>query len=241
VTPRRRIGTILTALGVPALITVMLAVDQHVSLTGQRGLGVLAFAILAAICTRLPPQLRLQAVLITVVACFGEVLASLIWGLYTYRLENVPLFVPPAHAIVYFGGLAVARAFAGHERLLVVGAIAGLSLWALAGLTVLPRTDLGGAFAAGVLVLVLVKRQRAHLYAGVFVVVAFLELYGTAIGTWTWAHHVPSLGIPQGNPPSGAAVGYVVLEATSVRLAWLLGLAVRRRLRTAPASAEATA
>jgi hypothetical protein len=231
VTARNRTGRILLALGVPALVAVMLAVDQLVGLTGQRALGVLAFAILAAVCMRLEPALRLQCALIVVVASCGEVLASLVWGLYTYRLENVPLFVPPGHALVYLGGLAVARAFAGRERLLVVAAIAIVGGWALAGAVLLPRQDLSGGLAAAALVLVLVKRQRAHLYAGVFAVVAFLELYGTAIGTWTWAEHVPSLGLTQGNPPSGAAVGYVVLEATAVRLAWLLGLTLRRRRR----------
>jgi hypothetical protein len=239
-TASARTGRILLALAVPALVTVMLAIDQLVGLAGQRALGVLAFAILAAVCTRLEPALRLQCALIVVVACCGEVLASLVWGLYTYRLENVPLFVPPGHALVYLGGLAVARAFAGCERLLVGGAIMIVCAWALAGAALLPRTDLSGGLAAAALVLVLVKKQRAHVYAGVFAVVAYLELYGTAIGTWAWAEHVPSLGLPQGNPPSGAAVGYVVLEATAVRLAWLLGVALRRRLR-APAAAEATA
>jgi hypothetical protein len=240
VVPRPLSYRILLALAVPALVAAMLAVDHYVGLTGQRALGVLAFLILGAVCTQLPPALRLQAALIVVVASCGEVLASLVWGLYTYRLENVPLFVPPGHALVYLGGLAVARAFARHERVLVTGAIGVVCAWALAGVTVLPRTDLSGGLAAVALALVLVKRERAHFYAGVFVVVAFLELYGTAIGTWTWAAHVPTLGLPQGNPPSGAAVGYVVMEATAVRLAWLLGLTLRRRLRT-PASAEAIA
>ncbi|HEV8687163.1 MAG TPA: hypothetical protein VGQ84_07795 [Gaiellaceae bacterium] len=227
---RHRIGLVVTALGVPALIAVMLAVDHYVDLRGQIALGVLAFAILAAVCTRLDPHLRLQAALIVVVATCGEVLASLVWGLYTYRLENVPLFVPPGHALVYLGGLAVAHASAGGERFLVGLAVALVAVWAVAGVLVLPRQDLSGAAAAVLLVLVLLRRSRAHLFAGVFLVVASLELYGTAIGTWAWAKEVPSLGIPQGNPPSGAAVGYVVMEATAVRLAFRLRAVRWRRL-----------
>jgi hypothetical protein len=223
---------VLLALGVPALVAVMLAVDHFVDLTGQLALGVLAFAILAAVCTRVDPRLRMQAALIVVVATCGEVVASLVWGLYTYRLENVPLFVPPGHALVYLGGLAVANVFVGRERLLVWLAVAFVSVWAVAGVLVLPRQDLSGAVAAVLLVLVLLRRSRAHLFAGVFLVVAFLELYGTAIGTWAWAAEVPTLGIAQGNPPSGAAVGYVVMEAAAVRLALGLGaLQWRRRER----------
>jgi hypothetical protein len=219
VPPRSLPNRVLLAFAVPALVALMLAVDHYVDLTGQLALGVLAFAILAAVCTRLDPRLRLQAALIVVVASCGEVLASLVWGLYTYRLENVPLFVPPGHALVYLGGLAVAQVFIGRERLLVGLAVALVSVWAVAGVLVLPRQDLSGAAAAVLLVLVLLRRSQAHLFAGVFIVVAFLELYGTAIGTWAWAEQVPSLGLPQGNPPSGAAVGYVVMEATAVRAA----------------------
>ena len=223
------IRRILLALGVPALIAVMLAVDHYVDLAGQLVLGLLAFAILAAVCARLERRLRVQAALVVVVASCGEVLASLVWGLYTYRLENVPLFVPPGHALVYLGGLAVAQAFAGRERLLVGAASLGLATWAIAGVTLLPRTDASGAAAAGAFALVLARTSRPHAWAGVFAVVAFLELYGTAIGTWTWAAEVPALGAPQGNPPSGAAVGYVVMEATAVRLA-LVAASARPRL-----------
>jgi hypothetical protein len=231
---------LLLALGVPALVAAMLAVDHFVDLAGQLALGVLAFAILVAVCTRLDPRLRLQAALIVVVATCGEVLASLVWGLYTYRLENVPLFVPPGHALVYLGGLAVANLFAGRERLLIWTAVAFVSVWAAAGVFVLPRQDLSGAAAAVLLVLVLLRRSHAHLFAGVFLVVAFLELYGTAIGTWAWAREVPTLGIAQGNPPSGAAVGYVVMEATAVRLALLLG-AIQWRRRERGADRDGTA
>jgi hypothetical protein len=231
---------LLLALGVPALVAVMLAVDHYVDLVGQLGLGVLAFAILAGVCTRLESRLRMICALIVVVATCGEVLASLVWGLYTYRLENVPLFVPPGHALVYLGGLAVANLFVGRERLLVWFAVTFVSVWALLGAFVLPRRDLGGAAAAVLLVLVLLRRSRAHLFAGVFVVVAFLELYGTAIGTWAWAREVPTLGIAQGNPPSGAAVGYVVMEATAVRLALALG-AIQWRRRERGAEPDGTA
>jgi hypothetical protein len=72
-------------------------------------------------------------------------------------------------------------------------------------------------------------RSRARAaYAGVFVVVAALELYGTAIGTWRWATDLPGLGIPDGNPPSGVASGYVWFDVMALLLAPRL-LALARR------------
>ena len=42
-----------------------------------------------------PPLLRAQALVVVVVATCAEVVGSIIWGVYTYRLENLPSFVPP--------------------------------------------------------------------------------------------------------------------------------------------------
>ncbi len=52
-----------------------------------------------------------------------------------------------------------------------------------------------------------------------FLVVASLELYGTAIGTWRWARELPGLGIPDGNPPSGVACGYVWFDVMALLVA----------------------
>ena len=35
------------------------------------------------------------------------------WGLYGYRLDNLPAFVPPGHGLVYLGGLSLATLLAG--------------------------------------------------------------------------------------------------------------------------------
>jgi hypothetical protein len=65
----------------------------------------------------------------------------------------------------------------------------------------------------------------------VFLVVAALELYGTAIGTWRWAEQLPGLGIPNGNPPSGVASGYVWFDVMALLLAPRLPAAGRGLLR----------
>jgi hypothetical protein len=81
-------------------------------------------------------------------------------------------------------------------------------------------------------------RNRA-VYAGVFLVVAALELYGTAIGTWRWGRELPGLGIPDGNPPSGVASGYVWFDVMALLVApYLLRLAGLVDRRRSPRAAE---
>ena len=61
--------------------------------------------------------------------------------------------------------------------------------------------------------------------------VGALELYGTSIGTWHWAATLPGLGIPDGNPPSGVASGYVWFDVMALLVAPYIVAASRRSSR----------
>jgi hypothetical protein len=205
----------------PAYLGVLLAVDTQVGRGGQLALGVLTFAVLVAALRPLPGLARAQAVGVVLFATVGEVTGSLLWGVYHYRLHNLPLFIPPAHGLVYLSGVALSRSL--RDRAVVWAAAIGAASWGIAGLTVLPRLDVAGAFGVPLLLVFLWRSRWRATYAGVFLVVAALELYGTSIGTWRWAQQVPGLGIPDGNPPSGVASGYVWFDVMALLVApWLV-------------------
>jgi hypothetical protein len=213
-------------------VAALLAVDTVVDLPGQLALGAATWLALFLVCRGLPPERRAQAALVVVVATCAEVTGSLLWGVYTYRLENLPTFVPPAHGLVYLCGVSLAGALVRRRRMLVAAALAGSLGWALAGLTVLPRSDVGGALGAALLGFFLLRGRAPAVYAGVFLVVAALELYGTAIGTWTWAETIRGTGIPNGNPPSGVASGYVWFDVVALAFAPRLLALLGRRSRS---------
>ena len=222
----------LGAAGISAFLALLLLADQWVDLRGQYALGALTWLVLLGALTLVSPERRAQTLVVIAAATCGEILGSIAWGVYTYRLENLPSFVPPAHGLVYLGGFALARLLVGRERLLVGAALAGVLAWGLAGVTVLPRADVGGAFGAALLALYLLRGRAPATYAGVFLVVAGLELYGTALGTWTWAETIPGTSVPNGNPPSGVAAGYVWFDIVALALApRLLALARTSRRR----------
>jgi hypothetical protein len=224
------------AIAGPAFLAALLAVDTQVDLGAQVALGVLTWAVLFAAIWPLPAILRAQVVGVVVFATGAEVTGSLVWGVYRYRLHNLPLFIPPAHGLVYLSGLALAAVV--RSRLLVAVAAVGCVGWGIAGVTVLPRLDVAGAMCVPLLCVFLWRSRFRAAYAGVFVVVAALELYGTSIGTWRWATELPGLGIPDGNPPSGVASGYVWFDVMALLVAPLLVNATRSvRARLAPAAA----
>jgi hypothetical protein len=223
------------ALAGAAYLGVLLLADRHATYPEQLALGALTCAIVVGLLASLPLQLAVMTVGVIAFATVGEVIASIIWGVYTYRLENLPLFVPPAHGIVYLTGVAVALSLRRHPRVVVWVAAVAVGAWGLLGLTVLPRLDVAGAVGAVVLLAILLRSRNAAVYAGVFLVVAALELYGTAIGTWRWAVEVPGTGIPIGNPPSGVAAGYVWFDVMALLVApFLLRLAHAARERARP-------
>jgi hypothetical protein len=208
----------------PTYLTALLAVDTQVSFHGQLALGAITFVILAAALRPLPPLLRAQTVGVVLFATVGEVTGSLVWGVYHYRLHNLPLFIPPAHGLVYLSGIAVSRIL--RARAVVWAAAVGAAAWGIAGLALLPRLDVAGAFGVPLLLVFLWRSRSRATYAGVFLVVGALELYGTSIGTWRWARVLPGLGIPDGNPPSGVASGYVWFDVMALLVApWLVYLA----------------
>jgi hypothetical protein len=220
----------------PAFLAALLAVDTQVDLGAQVALGVLTWAVLFAAIWPLPAILRAQVIGVVIFATGAEVTGSLVWGVYRYRLHNLPLFIPPAHGLVYLSGLALAGVV--RPRLLVAVAAVGCTGWGIAGVTVLPRLDVAGAMCVPLLCVFLWRSRFRAAYAGVFVVVAALELYGTSIGTWRWATELPGLGIPDGNPPSGVASGYVWFDVMALLVAPLLVNASRGvRARLAPAAA----
>lgn len=209
-----------------------LAVDVHVGIVGQTLIGVASWALLFRLLADAEPELRRSLMACLVIATAGEMFLSLAWGLYTYRLDNIPLFIPPGHALLLLLGRLLAQrlpAFAVHAIL------GGAALYALAvasaGIDTLALPLLLLMAAASFAL----PRQRA-LYASTFVLSLALELYGTWLGSWTWATEVPVLPLVTTNPPGLAGAFYCALDALVVTTALLLPVASDR-----PASAAAPA
>ena len=220
----------LAAIAGAAYLAALLALDHYSNYHQQLALGVLTWTVLLVALSRVSVERRAQTLAVVAFATIGEVTGSLIWGVYHYRLHNLPLFVPPAHGLVYLTGLSLAMALHRHVRALVATAAVAAATWGLLGLFVLPRRDVAGAIGVPLLLAFLLRSRYRTIYASVFLVVAALELYGTAIGTWRWAVRLPGLGIPDGNPPSGVASGYVWFDVMALLTA-PAALALVRRWR----------
>jgi hypothetical protein len=217
-------------LGMAAYFAVVLWLDRYVDAHQQLLLGAATWAVLLLACRGLGPERLAQVALVVVAATCTEVVGSILWGVYEYRLGNLPAFVPPGHGLVYLTGLRLSEcAFVRRRPRPFVFSVLAISLgWTVAGLTVLPRLDVAGALGAATFAVCLLWGRAPTIYAGVFVAVAALEWYGTAVGTWRWAETIPGIGIPNGNPPSGVASGYVLFDVIALALTPVLLRLLRR-------------
>lgn len=228
---------------VMAWIGAVLWMDRSGPLAEQYALGVLTAGLLLAALARESRIVRVQTGVVVLLATAVELTFAPLLEAYTYRLDNVAAYVPPGHGLVYLAALALGRSalFTAYRRPLVVFTVVVGGLWALHGVTLAGRHDALGAFWFLCLLGFLRWGRSTMLYVGAFMVVSWLELVGTAAGTWRWAERDPVLGwVTQGNPPSGAAGGYgwfdlyAVLAAPVLLRAWDVGTARLTSRRQVP-------
>jgi hypothetical protein len=199
-----------------AVILGGLLVDQHWARYGQVAVSAAAWILCATLLARTDMRSRHALLACLVFATAGEVFLSLVWGLYEYRLGNIPLFVPPGHVLLFFLGTQIAARIPDRgEWWIAALALPVVALFAWNG-----RDTLGPLLYALFLGCMLISPSR-KLYATMFVLSLAMELYGT------W------LGLTADNPPLAAGAFYCVLD--------LLVVSVMKRLERAPAALPASA
>ncbi len=199
----------------------------------QYVLGALTFLALYLASLKVPAHLRAQVWTCVLVATGFEVVGSLVWGVYRYRLHNLPLFVPPGHGIVYLFGLRAAQTplVQRHGRRVAYVVLGVAATWAALGLTLLPivtgRFDLQGALCLPVFAYFLLRSPRWPMFAAIFVIVSELEISGTSFGNWQWMAVAPWTHIPSGNPPSVIAGGYGVIDGSVLLVLWFYSVGLK--------------
>jgi len=230
---RTRDGAVVA--GVVLWVPLVLGLDTAAPLLAQHLLGLATWGLLLLVLRGEDRTTRAQVAVVVVFATVVELVFAGWLGVYVYRLDNVPAFVPPGHGLVYLAALAMGRSgwAHAHRRPLVAGTLLAGGAWALWGVTVADRPDALGAFWFLCLLGFARWGRSPLLYAGAFLVVTYLELVGTSLGTWTWQERDPTGWISIGNPPSGIAGGYAWFDAAALWAAPWLVVRLDRRRQTA--------
>lgn len=149
-------------------------------------------------------------------ATAGEILFSLVLGMYTYRLGNLPMYVPFGHSIVYAAVYYIVKeplVLANREmviKVLYVSMILYSTLWLIFA------SDLFGFLCMLVIVWIFKRRPQTKLFFLVmYFMIVYLELIGTYFGCWVWPDIWFNIVefVPSANPPSGISVFYFGFDA----------------------------
>ncbi len=149
-------------------------------------------------------------------ATLGEILFSLILGMYTYRLENLPLYVPFGHSIIYAGVYYIIKEPIVQLNREVIIKVLYFSMILYSTAWLIFASDLFG-FLCMLIILWLFKR-RPHIklfFLIMYFVIVYLELIGTYYNCWQWPEILFGIIelIPSANPPSAIGIFYFAFDA----------------------------
>jgi hypothetical protein len=213
-----------------AVLVAAFVLDRLAPLWGQLAAGGLAWGVALAVIARADAVARPMLFWCMAWATAGELFASLAWGLYTYRLGNIPHFVPPGHVLVFVIGW--------HLALRLPQAAAQVLTAAYAALTALAFAFLDDQFSVLLFAIYAALYWRAPglrpLLAATFGLALAVELLGTWLGVWAWAERAPWLGLTTINPPVAVGAFYCTLDALVVG-----SMRLRAGVRAAPLAAAA--
>lgn len=194
-------------LNIIAVITGGLALDATFGWPGQIAAIVWTFLVFAWLYRLGGTEERRVLISCTIIAGTGELFLSLVWGLYDYQFLNVPLFVPPGHALLMTLGLVFARHLSASGTWAIsLGAAAWAAYAWVAGF------DRFGVVLFGIYAFCMLSNGAKALYATMFVAALTMELYGTALGNWTWRPIAPWIELTSYNPPFSAGAFYCMLD-----------------------------
>jgi len=200
-------------------VTICLSTDGFAPQSIQYLLALFGWFFLFAFLRGECKYVRTQVAVAVTFAVIGECFASIYMQGYIYRFGNLPAYVPPGHGLVYLTAVALGRSgfFLQYARQIAIFVISLCGFWALWGISMwAQRPDQIGAILFVIFILYLYKGRSPMVYLGAFFITSWLEIVGTSAGTWAWAAIDPASKLPQGNPPSGVAAWYCLVDAVAI-------------------------
>jgi uncharacterized membrane protein YbaN (DUF454 family) len=160
-------------------------------------------------------RVKEQMISAVIIAVLGEYLFSIVLGMYTYRLENVPHYVPPGHALVYVAVLYFSKAKSIIKNRIKLECFLAIFILIYATIFLIFKNDVFGFVMTVAILFILRNKPRERLfYLTMYISVAYLEIIGTNYLCWKWP--ATAWGVfdflPSHNPPSGISFFYFLLD-----------------------------
>ncbi|MFY0630436.1 MAG: hypothetical protein JXR05_08645 [Flavobacteriaceae bacterium] len=177
--------------------------------------NVLMVFIFSIVLWKVPPRIKELMIYAVLIGYVGEYLFSVVLGMYTYRLENVPHYIPMGHALVYIGVLYFIKTAYTKKNIKLLEKIFTTLIIVYSLSFLIFKNDVFGFILTVATLLILRNKPRERLfYLTMYLSIVFLEIVGTSYECWVW----PSTAwdyfafLPSANPPSGISFFYFGLD-----------------------------
>lgn len=206
---------------------------------GQFIADIIIFLIFIPVFLKATKKVREFLIYAVLIAIGGECFFSLYLEMYTYRLQNVPIYVFFGHALLYVSVLYFCKGSAVRLNRKRTELIFTLIIVLYASAFLIFFNDIFGFILTVLTLLILSRRPRERLfYLSMYLSVALLEIIGTTYECWYWPAHAFRLEnsfLQSANPPSGISFFYFGLDLGSLylyklrhRIAWKRMKNIRR-------------
>ncbi|MFL2978668.1 MAG: hypothetical protein DBX05_06640 [Candidatus Poseidoniales archaeon] len=141
---------------------------------------------------------RIEMLVVLAFATPMELFFSEIWLIYEYQRNMMPLYVPVGHWFLFDLGRRIANRLPTGRKV-AAGALMPfipLTIW-----MAFDGVDTSGLFLLALMFGFVRLGPAPMLYAVMAWLALAMELWGTGLGTWTWAPQVPWTPLTAWNPP----------------------------------------
>lgn len=177
--------------------------------------NILMLTVFAITIFKVNRRLKTQMIFAVIIGFVGEYLFSVLLGMYTYRLENVPHYIPFGHAFVYIAVLLFAKAASIKKHHIKIEKFLAIFIFIYATVFLILKNDVFGFVMTIATLVILRNKPRERLfYLTMYISVVCLELIGTYYKCWWWPSTAWSVipFLPSHNPPSGISLFYFLLD-----------------------------
>ncbi|WP_131782508.1 hypothetical protein [Legionella gresilensis] len=131
-------------------------------------------------------KLYLLMMLITVVSFGAEICGSKILTAYQYHLDNIPLFIPLGHAVVYATAYHISRHdFVWKHHHIFEAALRKLA-FIICFISLILLNDIAGFFCYLLFLMLVATRKKPLFYLTMYAVSYYLEFLGTVSSAWSY-------------------------------------------------------
>jgi len=166
-------------------------------------------------------RIREQLIYAFLIGVIGEYVFSIVLRMYSYRLGNIPHYIPFGHALVFLGVYSFSRKSTIKRNFKKINYFLTISIIVYAFAFLVFKNDVFG-FIMTILVFYSLRKypKEKLFYLTMYCVVVYAELIGTYLNTWSW----PKVAfdtfefLPSANPPSGICLFYYGLDRGTISI-----------------------